>query len=629
MSHGVKRRKFCPDNKMIRAFAWSLVIALSLLRAPARGGERKLVWEHDDSAAVAGFRVYYGTASRSYAHMVDVGVRTSWPLQDLNPGQTYYFAVTAYAADGSESSYSAELSYTVPLPDRDSDGLSDQLEQNRYHTDYLKADTDGDGLSDGDEVNYWHDRWAQDSDGDGVINLLDPDSDNDGYSDGVEVEQGFDPADAGSHPGPRLTTTVYEDAEDGTTDGWLIYDGDADGATFSNLYDQERGSRVIQLSGNALADGFMLIYPGLRVWHNAWEPVIQWSMKAKGDFIVYVDIDTTAGHRYLYYTPTDHNDLGSGEYVHHGIGSDTRLGEWYTFVRDLQADLQQAQPDAVILEVNGFLVRGSCRLDDIQLHNILPGPVDSDGDGLDDGEETGRYGTDPQQKDTDHDGIGDRYEVRYWGDRWAEDSDGDGTINLLDPDSDNDGHADGEEIGAGTDPADAGSHPASAVTVYEDAGDGSTLRWYVYDDASGTATIKNVYDRGRSSRVIKVIGHNLDDGFCLAKAGKTPWHNTTQRVITWSMKYSGPFTIYVDVETTAGHRYLYYAADDEDRLDEGEYIHHGIGSDSFNGRWKTVTRDLDDDLEEAQPGNRIIEVNGFLVRGTGKIDNVKLMTRWP
>jgi len=78
---------------------------------------------------------------------------------------------------------------------------------------------------------------------------------------------------------------------------------------------------------------------------------------------------------------------------------------------------------------------------------------DTDGDGLTDAEETGTYGTDPNAVDTDGDGLGDGEEVAFWGDAWNGDADGDGTINLLDPDSDGDGVSDGTEAAQGDDPA--------------------------------------------------------------------------------------------------------------------------------------------------------------------------------
>ncbi len=70
---------------------------------------------------------------------------------------------------------------------------------------------------------------------------------------------------------------------------------------------------------------------------------------------------------------------------------------------------------------------------------------DSDVDSLWDYEETVIYGTDPEDSDTDDDGIPDAEEVNYWGNEWNADYDSDGKINLLDSDSDNDNTKDGDD----------------------------------------------------------------------------------------------------------------------------------------------------------------------------------------
>jgi hypothetical protein len=63
---------------------------------------------------LAGFRVYYGSASRSYSQTLSVpspGV-TSVLVESL-PAGTWYFAVKAYNSNGIESDYSAEASKLV------------------------------------------------------------------------------------------------------------------------------------------------------------------------------------------------------------------------------------------------------------------------------------------------------------------------------------------------------------------------------------------------------------------------------------------------------------------------------------------------------------------------------------
>jgi hypothetical protein len=62
---------------------------------------------------LAGFNVYYGTASCSYLQVVNVGNVTAYTVTNLTDGVKYYFAVTAYDANGVESEYSNEASRTM------------------------------------------------------------------------------------------------------------------------------------------------------------------------------------------------------------------------------------------------------------------------------------------------------------------------------------------------------------------------------------------------------------------------------------------------------------------------------------------------------------------------------------
>jgi hypothetical protein len=85
--------------------------------------EARLRWEipttdadGNDLDEVAGFRVYMGTASRTYEQTFDVPdpAELSYRIDGLERGHTYYFAVTAYTADGTESAYSNEGVKAIP-----------------------------------------------------------------------------------------------------------------------------------------------------------------------------------------------------------------------------------------------------------------------------------------------------------------------------------------------------------------------------------------------------------------------------------------------------------------------------------------------------------------------------------
>ncbi len=96
-------------------FAAFLLFSLPLANAYA--AQVTLAWDPNPEINVAGYKVYYGDASRVYAHAVDVGTQTVYLLTGLQNGGTYYFAATAYDTFGNESDYSAELSWTSPAGD--------------------------------------------------------------------------------------------------------------------------------------------------------------------------------------------------------------------------------------------------------------------------------------------------------------------------------------------------------------------------------------------------------------------------------------------------------------------------------------------------------------------------------
>ena len=82
-----------------------------------------LAWDPSPDTNVTGYVIHYGTNSfasnapnptAAYPWRVDVGNQTTVTLSNLPSGVTCYFVVTAYAADGTESLPSNEVSY-LPL----------------------------------------------------------------------------------------------------------------------------------------------------------------------------------------------------------------------------------------------------------------------------------------------------------------------------------------------------------------------------------------------------------------------------------------------------------------------------------------------------------------------------------
>ncbi len=87
-----------------------LILLLGFLHASiAVAKTASLSWDAVPDQDLIGYKVCYGTQSRSYSTQVDVGNVTHYDISDLQPGVTYYFAVMAYGAIKDPSTYSDEL----------------------------------------------------------------------------------------------------------------------------------------------------------------------------------------------------------------------------------------------------------------------------------------------------------------------------------------------------------------------------------------------------------------------------------------------------------------------------------------------------------------------------------------
>lgn len=94
------------------------------LTVVGNGNTAQLAWvapiTNEDGTVLtnlAGFWIYYGNiGSRSYTTSVRVDNPsiTEYTIDNLEYGQTYYFTITAYNSLGFESTYSNEVSLTIP-----------------------------------------------------------------------------------------------------------------------------------------------------------------------------------------------------------------------------------------------------------------------------------------------------------------------------------------------------------------------------------------------------------------------------------------------------------------------------------------------------------------------------------
>jgi hypothetical protein len=81
----------------------------------AYAGQVILGWDKSTEPDVAGYKIYYGTATRNYTQNIKITSPdiTTVTIINLLDGQKYYFAATAYNSGLIESDYSEEVSCTI------------------------------------------------------------------------------------------------------------------------------------------------------------------------------------------------------------------------------------------------------------------------------------------------------------------------------------------------------------------------------------------------------------------------------------------------------------------------------------------------------------------------------------
>jgi fibronectin type 3 domain-containing protein len=84
--------------------------------APVSNATATLSWDASAGLDVAGYKIYQATASGAFGAPVATVTMdvTSHTVTGLESGYTYFFVVTAYNSDGTESSFSNEASKSIP-----------------------------------------------------------------------------------------------------------------------------------------------------------------------------------------------------------------------------------------------------------------------------------------------------------------------------------------------------------------------------------------------------------------------------------------------------------------------------------------------------------------------------------
>jgi len=150
----------------------------------------------------------------------------------------------------------------------------------------------------------------------------------------------------------------------------------------------------------------------------------------------------------------------------------------------------------------------------------------------------------------------------------------------------------------------------------------NTSNWNTFDDTSHSK-IKLSYDKFYKKNVISLYGSSMKTGYALKPFYDYRHHNSIQ----WNMKYTENFTVYIKTLTKKGIRYVSYKNQNynEKSKKDKRYFYIGLGNTVIDGKWHTITRNLNQDLKIFEPDNEIQSIISFMIRGSGYIDAISLL----
>jgi hypothetical protein len=156
-----------------------------------------------------------------------------------------------------------------------------------------------------------------------------------------------------------------------------------------------------------------------------------------------------------------------------------------------------------------------------------------------------------------------------------------------------------------------------SALVYEDAEDSSTKRWQVVS-SEYEGKISNIFDKTKKSRVLRFDGNGTKSIYQLDIPPSLENIQMDKSFFTWEMNYLEDFVILVVLDTLEGKRHLIYTPDGEN-----SYLQYGLNR-TKKGEWEKYSRNLEKDLQLYEKKNKIINIENFVIKGSGLLDNIQL-----
>jgi hypothetical protein len=162
------------------------------------------------------------------------------------------------------------------------------------------------------------------------------------------------------------------------------------------------------------------------------------------------------------------------------------------------------------------------------------------------------------------------------------------------------------------------------ISWYETAEDGTTDRWKVVDNKPQGALISNVYDSDLGSQVIDLSGDGTKNAYKLTLRGGMRF------VAQWSQLFAEPYVVEWKIRTNDNaYRWISFEPATPagcTAVPSQKRIICKLDGETDNDIWHNIGQDLAD-IVSSNTSSTLEKVVFLRVKGSGRIDDVKLMDR--
>lgn len=167
------------------------------------------------------------------------------------------------------------------------------------------------------------------------------------------------------------------------------------------------------------------------------------------------------------------------------------------------------------------------------------------------------------------------------------------------------------------------------IITLEDGNPNNKSMWTFLGPKNDELGVKYINTDELRKQVVYLKSIGLNGTFIFKNKDNNYFNHNGFTSLQFKMKYKTPFVIQIYLDTNKGERYIVYSILENKKIIDDIYYHIGLGPTYSDGRWHTITRDFNEDLQYFDETLQVKTIKGISFNGEGYIDDIWLLKSAP